>query len=153
MKSNWLNSGLLVLCLVILLKLTGPLKGSANSDFPDEFQPDQNPLPSCPESPNCLRLSRKLDLHPHTLFDILPVALEKMNAEQIESDSQSLQIKAVFRIPAFGFRDDVLMQIESVDQESTVLHLSSRSRVGRGDLGVNRRRVKTFFRILNSYLN
>jgi len=153
MKLNWLISGLLALCVVIILKLAGPLKGSANSDFPDEFQPNRNPLPPCPGNPNCLRLSKKLELHPRTLFDILPLALGKMNAEEIEADSQSLQIKAVFRIPAFGFRDDVLMQIESAGQEASVLHLSSRSRVGRGDLGVNRRRVKTFFRILNSYCN
>jgi uncharacterized protein (DUF1499 family) len=131
----------------------GPLKGSENSDFSGDLQPDQNPLPPCPESPNCIRLSKALEIPATMLFDILPLTLEKMNAEQIETDSQSLQIKAVFRIPVLGFRDDVLIQIKSPDQERTVLHLSSRSRVGRGDLGVNRRRVKTFFRILNSYLN
>ena len=152
MKTSWII-GLISIAGLALLNLKKPQKGSENSDLNSDLQPGRNPLPPCPESPNCIRLSFKLDTQPRILFDTLPLVLEKMKAEEIEINSQTLQIDAVFRIPVFGFHDDFTIRIEPGKEGGPILHLSSRSRVGRGDLGVNRRRVKTFFRILNSYLN
>lgn len=153
MKFTWIIAGLLFIGLAVILNLVGPLKGSTSSDFPDDLQPDQNPLPECPGSPNCVRITKELTIEPGILFDILPRVLEEMNSEVIEQDSQSLQTDAVFRIPLFGFRDDVSILIESKNSTQSLLHLSSRSRTGRGDLGVNRRRAKTFMSILNKHLN
>ena len=65
-----------------------------------------------------------------------------MNPHNIQFDSQSLQIDAVFRIAVFGFKDDVEMFVESTDNQKSMLHIKSASRVGYSDLGVNRRRVK-----------
>jgi uncharacterized protein (DUF1499 family) len=85
--------------------------------------------------------------------------LESMGAETVstesdsESNSQNLQIDAVFTIAVFGFRDDFTVQLtQPSNGESTVLHLSSRSRTGHGDLGVNRRRVNQFLTTLQSQL-
>jgi uncharacterized protein (DUF1499 family) len=47
-------------------------------------------------------------------------------------------IWATFRTPVFGFVDDVEIRL---DRKAAVIHIRSASRVGRSDLGVNRRRV------------
>ncbi|REL29071.1 DUF1499 domain-containing protein [Rhodohalobacter sp. SW132] len=152
MKLSWIIAGLLALFLIILLNLVGPLKGSTNSDFSDELQPGNNPLPACPDSPNCVRISKKISSDPSSLFDILPQILGEMGAEKIDQASQTLQTDAVFRIPVFGFRDDFNVRIEAHKNGDSVLHISSRSRVGRGDLGVNRRRVNTFINSLDIFI-
>lgn len=152
MKLSWIIAGLLALFLMILLNLVGPLKGSTNSDFSDELQPENNPLPECPDSPNCVRISKKLTADPSILFDSLPKILGEMDAEKIEQASQTLQTDAVFRIPVFGFRDDFKVRIEASENGGSVLHISSRSRVGRGDLGVNRRRVNSFLDSLDTII-
>ncbi len=64
-----------------------------------------------------------------------------MDPYKLNSNSQSLQIKAVFRIPVFGFKDDLQIILEP-DATDSILHLRSASRVGKSDLGVNRRRVQ-----------
>lgn len=154
MNQNWIIAAVLSIGSVIILNLSGLMKGSSSSDFSDELKPENNPLHPCPDLPNCIRVSRELNVEPRPLFNILPRLLAEMNAEKIKPDSHTLQIDAVFRIPIFGFRDDVSIRIESgKNVGQSVLHLSSRSRVGRSDLGVNRRRVKSFLHILNSYLN
>ena len=45
------------------------------------------------------------------------------------------------------FKDDVALLIEP-HEDGTVLHIRSASRVGYFDFGVNRRRVRRFFRAL-----
>lgn len=152
MNTTWFITGLFFFISIILLRYVGPFKGSVNSDFPENLQPENNPLPSCPNSPNCVRITTCIKIDNQKLFEILPSILEQMNAERIKSDSQILQITAIFRIPVFGFKDDMMIKIEPNNTHS-LLHLTSRSRIGHGDLGVNRRRLKTFLRILNSYLN
>lgn len=150
---NWLITAVLIICLIVLLNIAGPLKGTSSSDFSDILKPKNNPFQPCPGSPNCARISAHFNVDTLKLFNILPQVFEKMNAESISSDSQTLQMEAVFRIPVFGFRDDMSVRVDPADGHGqSVLHVSSRSRVGRGDLGVNRRRIKTFLRILNSHL-
>lgn len=150
MRTSWIIGGLLALGLLILMNLAGPLKGSSNSDFPDEYQPDKaNPLPACPGSPNCIRLSINHSSPRQPLFSKISAVLEEMNAETIDHNSQSFQINAVFRIPVTGFRDDFTIQLSVLDDfNGTILHILSRSRVGRGDLGVNRRRISAFLKAL-----
>lgn len=141
--------GLLILAFVIIINLIGPFKGTTQSDFRDEFQPvDFNPLPSCPDSQNCVRLSVPLDIDSDELMDACEKFLSEMSAEEIKSDSQSLQIDAVFRIAFVGFQDDFSVRISEKDTGESVLHLLSRSRVGKSDLGVNRRRVQKFLSLV-----
>lgn len=154
MRTSWIIGGLLVIAFLILINLVGPLKGSSSSDFPDNFQPDEsNPLPACPGSPNCVRISVDYSTSTNTLFTAIRNVLEEMGASEIEQDSQSLQFNSVFEIPLFGFLDDMkIVLTEQNDSEGSVLHLLSQSRVGRGDLGVNRRRVSKFLKLLKSNL-
>lgn len=154
MTSKWIIYGLLAIALIIVLNLVGPLKGTVNSDFPDDYQPlDSNQIPTCPDSPNCVRLSIKMDADSETLFEASTNALSEMEAEELDSYSDNLKIEAVFKIPVFGFRDDFQVRLTDGSSNSrSVLHVSSRSRTGRGDLGVNRRRVKLFLKSVQSKL-
>ena len=150
MSSKWIIYGLLAIALVIVMNLIGPFKGTVNSDFPDEYQPrDSNEIAPCPGSPNCVRLTIPMEAESEQLFSSSVDVLRAMDATELETDSDSLRIDAVFQIPVFGFRDD--LQIRFSDGES-FLHLSSRSRTGQSDLGVNRRRVNSFLSTLRSKL-
>jgi len=53
---KWIAIGLTVVLVLIMFNFYGPLKGSTSSDF--ESPADiENPLPECPDSPNCVRVS------------------------------------------------------------------------------------------------
>lgn len=151
MSSKWIIYGLLAIAFLITLNFVGPFKGTAQSDFPDEIQPvDSNPIQPCPDSPNCVRLSVPLDMGPDKLMSACETILQGMGPEQVESASQTHQIDAVFRIAIFGFKDDFAIRITEDKSGGSILHVSSRSRVGKGDLGVNRRRVQEFLSSIQS---
>jgi len=100
-----------------------------------------NPLPECPDSPNCVRKS--VQFSPETDQVVLAVkkALEEMKASTIDVDG--LSIRAVFTIPVFGWKDDLSINVSADSTGSgSILHLRSASREGYWDLGVNSRRVK-----------
>jgi uncharacterized protein (DUF1499 family) len=62
-------------------------------------------------------------------------------------------VRTVFRV-AFFFKDDVDVIIvpEGETGGRSALHIRSASRVGKSDLGVNRRRVDRFFQRLEERL-
>ena len=119
--------------------------GSTPSDFP-EASGIQSPFEPCPDTPNCVIYASEFDLTDDRLFEITRLAVESMNPHKIHVNSQSHQIDAVFRIPVFGFKDDVTIFTEPAGESKSMLHIKSASRVGYSDLGVNRRRIK---RIIN----
>lgn len=72
-----------------------------------------------------------------------------MNWEIVEASPASLRIEATDTTPFFGFKDDVVIRITPAGAGSRV-DIRSLSRVGRSDLGVNARRIRTFFSRLAS---
>ncbi len=100
----------------------------------------RNPLPECPESPNCIRYTFAVEESISEARNVLQTSLERMNAHEIESSDRT--IDAVFRIPVFGWMDDVNIQLETAGSGETLIHMRSASRVGYSDLGVNRMRIK-----------
>lgn len=124
------------------------LKGSETGDI--ESDTDQHPFAPCSASPNCIIVSKIFQLEAQELYSDTRKALDQMKPHEVEIDSQSLQIKAVFRIPVFLFKDD--MAITITDEKQSILHIKSSSRVGHGDLGVNRRRVQKLLSLLNNHL-
>lgn len=101
-----------------------------------------NPLPPCPETPNCVRATRLFKMMPDALFERTHQALQRMGASQIEADPQTRRMDAVFTV--FLFKDDVAVVVVP-HSSGSVLHIRSASRVGSYDFGVNRRRVERFF--------
>jgi uncharacterized protein (DUF1499 family) len=99
-----------------------------------------NPLPECPSSPNCERISARYDVSADRLFGGTRAALSALGPVALTSDADSLRAHAVYRV-ALLFKDDVDVAVDST-ADGTVLHVRSASRVGHSDLGVNRRRVQ-----------
>jgi uncharacterized protein (DUF1499 family) len=110
-----------------------------------------NPLPECPDSPNCTRESFYFERTAADIFELAQATLKDMDAETIEvvrtpDEGESGELKAVFRIPIVGFRDDVVIAVVPAggSGQDSWLHIRSASRTGYSDLGVNARRVNTF---------
>ena len=108
------------------------------------------PLPPCPSSPNCVST---LASHADTQHAIAPFRYQKSLAEAkellkaliaslprtklIEEDGEYLHYE--FTSLLIRFVDDVEFVF---DEGSKTIHFRSASRVGYGDLGVNRRRME-----------
>lgn len=154
MSSKWIIYGLIAIALIVVMNLVGPFKGTVNSDFTDDDQPrDVNPIPPCPDSTNCARLTIVMEAEEDQLLDASFNALREMKTENLELDSDSLRIDAVFKIPIVHFRDDFQVVLtKGASDGETLMHLSSRSRTGKGDLGVNRRRINSFLEAVRSKL-
>lgn len=127
------------------------LKGSTSSDFKPDDTSSKSPLYPCPGSPNCVRISRHYDTDSEQLYTLAKRALKSISPYRIEEYSQKLQINSVYRIPVFGFKDDVQVKIEP-HQNGSVLHIRSSSREGKSDLGVNRRRVQQILHYIQTNL-
>ena len=115
--------------------------GSDSSDIPSQSL-EQNPLPACPDSPNCIRITKQFPMPGDTVYSYALASLQSMNPEKITEKRDSLTITTVFKV--FLFRDDLDVQVSGQDSSSSLLHVRSASRVGESDLGVNTRRVKKF---------
>ncbi|MFU8811847.1 MAG: DUF1499 domain-containing protein [Balneolaceae bacterium] len=138
----YLLIGTIIFALLILLTVFGPFKGSVPGDAGPASSHIQE-LNPCPDSPNCTHTVRHLDGAVLDLLERAEQQLHKMGAESVTRNDDSQRIDAVFRIPLFGFRDDVILFAEELpNQPGTRLHIRSASRDGYGDVGVNRRRVR-----------
>ena len=130
-----------------VLASTLPLVSNAQS-LPD------NPLPLCPDTPNCERTARPYDIPPDTLFVAAQRALEALGPITLRlPDSPSgRRAEAVYRV-ALVFKDDVDVAVRTRDDGGSVLYVRSASRVGHSDLGVNRRRVRNLLETMEKILH
>jgi uncharacterized protein (DUF1499 family) len=109
--------------------------------------PPESPLPPCPATPNCYRESRTFDRPPAQLFTDALACLRELSgltighAVEIERDGERLSLHATFKV--LVFTDDFDLRVTRHDG-GAVVHVRSASRVGAGDLGTNRRRVRAF---------
>lgn len=55
------------------------------------------------------------------------------------------RIEAYQKLAWFGFIDDVVIRVDTTDTGS-IIDVRSKSRIGRGDLGVNAKRIKAYFK-------
>ncbi len=102
-----------------------------------------NPLPSCPDSPNCHIDFIEISI---PLIDSLEVSvsiLKKMGMHKMEVLKKESTINSIFKIPVFGWLDDFTLLFKEREGKSYIF-MRSASRVGYSDLGVNRRRIEKF---------
>lgn len=130
---------------MLIIMLSSPSNSS-------DLKVPENPLPECPGSPNCIRTHQSFSVDSSTVLSTADLVLTNMGAESVEQDPESGHIHAVFRIPIFGWKDDVNITVHQ-NESITTLYIRSASRVGYSDLGVNNRRVKKFFRLFNKQLS
>lgn len=117
-------------------------------------------LSPCPKTPNCVSSEYKQDaehyvepikfLTPTTLpsVEMLIQQVQAMGGEVVEHNSG--YIAAIFKSNIFQFVDDFELRI---DRANAVIHIRSASRVGYGDLGVNKKRVSEFKQRLKKSLS
>ena len=104
-------------------------------------------LHPCPDTPNCV-----CSEYPQSAAFVEPLAFEgdanaawaQAQMTIIELGGEILRVEngylaATFQTALFCFVDDVELRL---DREAGVIHIRSASRVGRSDLGANRKRVE-----------
>ncbi len=140
---------------LLLFMLTVMFSGCFNAEFKElrHFEVE-NPLPECPDSPNCYRGTFEFQNEFQEVVSAAHTALENMDTHEKSdlSDSLNTEISAVFKIPVFGWLDDVAIRIEE-SETSAIVHLRSASREGYWDIGVNKRRVKKIIKKIHNELN
>lgn len=110
----------------------------------------------CPPTPNCVSsLSPETDVEHHITSLQLPrpeswdqlhdaiVGLPRTHAITVRPDYRHY----TFTTAWMRFTDDLELRLEP---DGRTVHIRSASRVGRSDLGVNRRRVETLRHLLNT---
>jgi uncharacterized protein (DUF1499 family) len=100
-------------------------------------------LASCPNTPNCVNSQSqdpksKIDPLPPVAIDELKKVIESMERTKI-IDSNDSYLYAEFTSKLMGYVDDVEFYL---DRSQNILHVRSASRLGKSDLGVNRKRVE-----------
>ena len=115
-------------------------------------------LPPCPAKPNCVSSQApaadaghyieplRFNGDPATAWARLRQALAAMPRTRIVEDSgQYLRAEATSRL--FRFVDDLECLM---DRDAGLIHVRSASRVGHGDMGVNRKRVEQLRALLGA---
>jgi len=74
-------------------------------------------------------------------------AAESMGWEVVASNQPEGRIEAVAVTPFVGFRDDVVIRAISLG-EGTVIDIRSKSRMGKGDMGANAKRIRAWRELL-----
>jgi uncharacterized protein (DUF1499 family) len=85
----------------------------------------------------------RLDLPPDQAFQRALEAAQAMGWEIVRADYPARRIEATDQTFWFGFKDDVVIRVRPADGASRV-DVRSSSRVGRGDLGVNAERIRSY---------
>lgn len=77
------------------------------------------------------------------VFDTALEVAEDMGWDVVAADLATGHIEAVATTPFVGFKDDVVIRIRA-NGPQTLVDVRSKSRIGRGDMGVNAKRVKAY---------
>ncbi|MCI5136132.1 MAG: DUF1499 domain-containing protein [Candidatus Electrothrix sp. AW2] len=122
---------------------------SCGGNMPDNLGLTDNRLSPCPKSPNCVSSLAGEDkdhaIAPLTYSEPFTEARQRL-LDTIRSMKRSTiitaderYIHAELRSRLFRFVDDVEFYF---DDQASIIHVRSASRVGHSDLGVNRKRVE-----------
>jgi len=84
-----------------------------------------------------------LDVPPAQAFERALSAVEGMGWELVAAEPEAGRIEATDTTFWFGFRDDVVVRVRATGGGSRI-DVRSKSRVGRGDVGANARRIRAY---------
>lgn len=139
-----------LIAVIILVVFAGGYLAtkSAISEPPSNMGPTDGKLALCPTSPNCVcsqdEAADKL-IDPLAFDGDAGAAMERLREVVLAMPRTTIVIDdgdylhAEFRSAIFRFVDDVEFL---ADADAGVIHVRSASRIGRSDLGVNRKRVE-----------
>tara|TARA_R110002124_G_scaffold46903_1_gene140209 strand:- start:9332 stop:9793 length:462 start_codon:yes stop_codon:yes gene_type:complete len=124
--------------------------------LPQNVEASENPIKECPNSPNCFRTTQYFDQDSSAVFSSIQSAIKELNAHNIEivDNSKTQSLDAVFKIPIFGWLDDVKVLVvpDKNNMNNTFVHLKSSSRKGYYDIGVNKRRINRILKVARKKL-
>jgi uncharacterized protein (DUF1499 family) len=125
--------------------------------LPEDLTMIENPLKECPDSPNCFRTTQFFEYDSSTVFSAIKTAVDEIGVYETETESDSLSknIKAIFKIPVFGWLDDVDVVViaDNDNKDNSIVFIRSASREGYYDIGVNKRRVNKILKFTRKQLN
>ena len=92
----------------------------------------------------------KSNMPPDDLFKKVQIIAGEVPGWQITyNDSKTRTLEGVATSQLFRFKDDFVIRVEAApDGAGSIVEMRSKSRDGRGDLGVNYNRIKGFFSLL-----
>lgn len=90
-----------------------------------------------------------LDTSPREAFDLAFDAARQMGWKIASANETEGWIEATDKVPWFGFKDDVVVRIDTAGGQ-TRIDVRSVSRIGRGDIGVNAERIRDYFETIRS---
>ncbi len=76
-------------------------------------------------------------------------AVQTLGWEVVEYNLQQLTLKAQVTTPLLRFRDDISIGLETTSNQKTIVHIRSKSQLGRGDFGANSRHIIDLAQALN----
>jgi uncharacterized protein (DUF1499 family) len=85
----------------------------------------------------------RLAVAPNIAFERAKGAIEEAGWQIVREDPSAGRIEAVATTFWFGFKDDVVIRI-TADGAGSRVDVRSKSRVGKGDLGTNAQRIRTY---------
>ncbi|AFZ59910.1 DUF1499 domain-containing protein [Anabaena cylindrica FACHB-243] len=116
---------------------------------PDNLGVRDGKLAPCPPSPNCVSSQASDPLHqiaplsftsnPEQALSKLKGIIQSLPRTKLITETEDY-LYAEFKSGLMGFVDDVEFYL---DHNSNIIHMRSASRLGYGDLGVNRQRIET----------
>ena len=144
----WWKATLLILVLMMLGWVASMAILSVSARKPDNLGVKDGRLAPCPDAPNCISSQaddavHRMDPIPFSgdadaaLARLKTVLAAQPRTALVEADGDYIHAECTSLL--FRFVDDVEFV---VDRDHNAIHFRSASRVGRSDLGVNRRRME-----------
>ena len=91
---------------------------------------------------------RVYDLPAEELFKMLQTSVDTLGWEITGRRDETYSILAVVTTPLRGYKDDVLVRLLPISENSNYLYIRSSSRVGHADLGTNTRHILDLYQQL-----
>jgi len=160
-KTKWIEATILkillaILASLILLSIVALFILNLMSQSGQANGLVESKLSKCPDTPNCLCSEYKADVDHY----VEPLVISEQRGPEVLSRLKTVilgmggsiraekadYLAATFTSSIFRFVDDLEVR---VDADKNQVHLRSASRVGRGDGGVNRKRIERLKSIYN----
>lgn len=91
----------------------------------------------------------QLDGKPNDVFEKAEIIAGEISDWQITyNDPKTRSLEGTATSMVFRFKDDFVIQVRAADSSGSLVEMRSKSRDGKGDLGTNYNRIKSFFRLM-----
>ena len=137
-----------MLCKAICFSIIIIVYLQCSGTRPSHVAEGHGKLAPCPETPNCVSTKAVDEIHrmlpltystdTKTAMRVLKQVIRSMKRTEIIAETENY-LYAEFTSAFWRFGDDVEF---SFDEANKLIHFRSASRLGKGDLGVNRKRME-----------